>query len=111
MEDNLMIVRSAKKTLNYIEKNIYNFPNEYIVLKNRILNALYDILENIYRANLTQDKNYKKEIIVQIKMVNFYLKQSYDKEILTKKKYVNYSKYLTELHKMIFGWMSYEKSE
>ena len=52
MNDNLIIARSVKKTINYIEKNVYNFPNEYKVLKDRLINACYDILENVYRANL-----------------------------------------------------------
>ena len=48
MNDSLLIARNVKKTINYIEKNIYNFPNEYKVLKERIINSCYDILENIY---------------------------------------------------------------
>ena len=52
MEDNLIIARNVRKTINYIEKNIYNFPNEYKVLKERIINSCYDILENVYRANV-----------------------------------------------------------
>ena len=73
MNDSLLIARNVKKTINYIEKNIYNFPNEYKVLKERIINSCYDILENIYRANLDQNVFYKKEILVQIKMLNYYL--------------------------------------
>ena len=68
MNDSLLIARNVKKTINYIEKNIYNFPNEYKVLKERIINSCYDILENIYRANLDQNVFYKKEILVQIKI-------------------------------------------
>ena len=74
MHDSLWIARSVRKTITYVEKNIYNFPNEYKVLKERILNSCYDILENVYRAILDQDINSKKEALVQIKMLNFYLK-------------------------------------
>lgn len=110
IDDNLIIARKAKKTIVFIEKNIFNFPNEHIILKNKIIESLYDILENIYRSNLTQDINCKREIIVKIQMINFYLKQSLDKEILTNKKFLTYSKHLNELHKMIYGWMKYEES-
>ena len=58
MSDNLLIARSVRKTINYVEKNIYNFPNEYKVLKTRIINSCYDILENVYREILI-----KKNII------------------------------------------------
>ena len=75
MQDNLLIARSVRKTINYVEKNIYNFPNEYKVLKERIINSCYDILENVYRANLDQNITSKREVLVQIRMLNYYLKQ------------------------------------
>ena len=52
MQDKLKIAIVSKKMIKYVEKNIDNFPNNYIVLKQWILNSLYDILENIYRANI-----------------------------------------------------------
>lgn len=111
MEDKLIIARTAKKTINYIEKNVYNFPNDYQVLKSRILNSCYDILENIYRANITQDINVKKEIIVQLKMLNFYLKQCLDKKLISRKKFLSYSSHLLNLHQMVVSWFKYETSE
>ena len=111
MEDNLIIARNVRKTINYIEKNIYNFPNEYKVLKERIINSCYDILENVYRANVNQKREYKDEVLVQIKMLNFFLKQALDKELITKKKLLSYGNHLTEIHNMVYGWCNYEKSE
>lgn len=111
MQDKLKIAITAKKTIKYIEKNIDNFPNSHIVLKQRILDSLYDILENIYRANINRDINIKKEIIVQIQMLNFYLKESLDKELISKKKFLSYSSHLLELHNMIVSWFKYEESE
>ena len=111
MNDNLLIARSVRKTITYVEKNIYNFPNEYKVLKERIINACYDILENVYRANIDQDIKFKREAFVQLKMLNFYLKQSLDKELITKKKFLSYGNHLLEIHNMISSWCCYEKSE
>ena len=111
MQDNLLIARSVRKTINYVEKNIYNFPNEYKVLKERIINSCYDILENVYRANVDQDVKTKWEALVQIKLLNFYLKQALDKELITKKKFLSYGNHLLEIHNMISSWCCYEKSE
>ena len=111
MQDSLLIARNVRKTINYIEKNIYNFPNEYKVLKERILNSCYDILENVYRANIDQDIKFKREALVQLKMLNFYLKQALDKELITKKKFLSYGNHLLEIHNMISSWCEYEKSE
>ena len=35
-EEKLLIARSARKTIRYIEKNTENFPNKYYVLKNKM---------------------------------------------------------------------------
>ena len=108
--ENLIIARVARKTLRNIEKNTENFPNKYIVLKNRIIDSCYKILEYIYRANVFQDINDKKEVIVQIQMLNFYIEESLRKEIITTKKFMNYTSYLIELDKMVRAWFNYEKS-
>ena len=100
-KDNLIIARTTRKTIRYIEKNTHNFPNEYIILKNRIIDSCYKILENIYRANIFQEINDKKEIIVNIQMLNFYLEESYNYGILSNKKLISYSSYLLEIDKMV----------
>lgn len=109
-EEKLIIAKVARKTLRYIEKNTENFPTKYAVLRNRIINTCYDILECIYRANVFQELSDKKEIIVKIQMLNFYLEEAYNKELLTHKKLINYGNYLLELDKMIRAWFSYETS-
>ena len=102
------IARNARKTLRFIEKNTTNFPNEYKVLKERIINTCYDILENIYRSNIFQDVTLKKEIVVKIQMLNFYLEEALRKDLLSEKKFISYSNHLLELDKMIRKWCSYE---
>lgn len=109
-EEKLIIAKVARKTLRYIEKNTENFPTKYAVLRNRIIDACYDILEWIYRANVFQELDDKKEIIVKIWMLNFYLEEAYNKELLSHKKLVNYSAYLLELDKMVRAWFNYETS-
>lgn len=111
VHDNLIIARTARKTLRFIEKNTENFPNKYYVLKTRIIESCYNILEWIYRANIMQDISSKKEIVVQIQMLNFYLEEAKRKNILTNKKFLKYSEYLVELDKMTRSWLFYEKNQ
>lgn len=66
VHENLIIARETRKTIRFIEKNCDNFPNKYSVLKNKIISSCYSILEWIYRANIFQDIDGKKEIIVNI---------------------------------------------
>lgn len=109
IHENLIIARVARKTLRFIEKNTENFPNKYYVLKNRIIESCYNILEWIYRANVLQNKEDKKEICVQIQMLNFYLEEALRKEILSNKKFLSYSSHLLEIDKMVRSWIKYEK--
>jgi len=108
--DNLVLARITRKTIRYIEKNTENFPKEYSVLKNKIIDSCYSILENIYRANILQDINDKKEIVVNIRMLNFYLEESLNKELISKKKFENYANYLIQIDKMTRSWFKYEES-
>ncbi len=109
VHENLIIARQARKTLRFIEKNTTNFPNKYLILKNKIIETCYNILEWIYRANVFQNKEDKKEIIVQIQMLNFYLEEALRKELLSNKKFLNYTNHLLELDKMVRSWFTYEK--
>lgn len=111
VHEKFAIARSARKTLRFIEKNTTNFPNEHKVLKERTINVCYDILENIYRGNIFQDINIKKEIVVKIQMLNFYLEESLRKNLMTEKKFISYSNHLLELDKMVRKWCSYETKE
>ena len=107
--ENLIIAREARKTIRYIEKNTENFPNKNRVLKDRIIESCYNILENIYRANLFQEKNDKKEIIVNIQMLNFYIEEALRKDLLTNKKFISYTNYLLQIDKMVRSWFKYEE--
>lgn len=109
IKENLIIARSARKTIRYIEKNTENFPKDYKVLKERIINSCYDILENIYRANIFQDINDKKEIVVKIQMLNFYLEEALRKDLISEKKFESYVNYLIEIDKMVKSWFKYEE--
>ena len=108
--EKFLIARRARQTLNFIVKNTENFPIKYSVLKNNIIEECYSMLKNIYRANILQDINDKKEIIVNIEMLNYYLDEALRKNIITKKKFLSYGKYLYEIDGMVRSWLVYEKS-
>ncbi len=108
--EKFIIAKSARKTIRYIERNTISFPNTYKVLKNNIITNCYNILENIYRANIFQDINDKKEVVVSIQMLNFYLEEALRKELINNKKFESYVNHLLELDKMVRSWFYYEKS-
>ncbi len=111
VHEDFIIARHARKTLRFIEKNTENFPNKYFVLKNRIIDSCYSILEWTYRANVFQNKDDKKEIVVQTQMLNFYLEEALKKELISPKKFLKYSSHVLELDKMVRSWFKYEEAK
>ena len=109
--ERLIIAATTRKTIRYIERTISNLPNKYMVLKNKIIESCYSILEWIYRANIFQEINDKKEIIVNIQMLNFYLEEALRKDLISPKKFESYAKHLIEIDKMTRSWVNYEKSK
>jgi len=111
MQDKLLIATKVKKTIEYIEKMVLNYPHTEVILKNKIMDSCYDVLELVYKANVFKDTNYMKELIVKIRMLNYYIEVSLNKKIISFKKYENIGKYLLEISKMINVWMKNEKEK
>ena len=90
MKDNLIIISNMKKTIFYLDKVIINFPRTEKVLKDKISNTYYEVLELVYFSNLLDIKErivYQKRIISKIKMIDFYFKIALDKKYISYKKY------------------------
>ena len=111
MQDKLLIVTKIKKTIDYIDKILVNYPKSEYILRNNISDCFYSLLEFIYKANVHKDIFYMKESVVKIRMIEYYLKISLDKKIISFKKYENTGSYLLEINKMINAWILYEKSK
>lgn len=111
MQDKLLIATRVKKTIEYMEKVLKNYPQSEIILKNKIITSCYDLLELVYRANIFKEIIYKKEILVKIRMIEYYIKISLDKKVLSYKKYENIGNHLLEINKMITSWIKNEKNK
>ena len=111
-DNNFLIVTKLKKTIEYIDNHLQNFPHKNIELKQRIIKDLFDTLEFCYLANNNYDKNnYQLKSIVKLSMIDYYLKISYKKDLISKKQYELISKHLLEVKKMIFAWRENEEKK
>lgn len=112
MKDNLLIITRIKKTIEYVNKTLSNFPKKDIELKKHIIDDLFAMLEYCYLANNDYEKaKYQTYTIVKISLVDYYLKLSYKKELISKKTYEMLSKHLLEINKMIRAWKNNEAKE
>ena len=113
MKENLTIITRIKKTIEYLDNIIDNFPKSEIVLRNELKSKCYNLLESSYYAKYSRDdkkKDYQLSMIVNINLIDYYLKISVDKNIINYKKYLKIGKHLIEITKMTFGWINNEKS-
>lgn len=110
MRDKFKLINNLKKTIIYLDKIVINFPNNEKVLKDKIMNTIYDVLEFAYLANELENRIiYQKKIISKIKMIDFYFKIALDKKYINYKKYIKISNNLLNNLKIIYGWIKYEK--
>ena len=107
MYEKLEVINDIKKTIFYLDKVIINFPRTEKVLKDKISNTYYEILELIYFSNLL---DIQERIISKIKMIDFYFKIALDKKYISYKKYLKIGKFLLNIIKQLYGWIRYEKS-
>ena len=70
-------------------KFIDNYPHEFIILKNNIINSFYSLLRLSYEASISKDISIMKKIVVEIKMIEFYTKLSVDNKLISYKKFNN----------------------
>ena len=111
MQDKLLIITKVKKTIDYLEKVVINYPHTEVILKNEIINNLYELLELTYRANIFKEEKYMKEIIVKIRMLEYYIKKSLDKKIISFKKYEIIGNHFLKIIKMVNSWILSEKNK
>ena len=100
MYEKLEVVNDIKKTIFYLDKIIVNFPRTEKVLKDKISNTYYEVLELIYFSNLLDVKDrivYQKRIISKIKMIDFYFKMALDKKYISYKRYLKIGNYLLNI--------------
>ena len=71
MQDKLLIITKIKKTIDYVNNVLVNYPKIEYVLRNNISEDFYSLLELVYKANIHKDIFYMKESIVKIRMMEF----------------------------------------
>lgn len=110
MKDKLLIITRIKKTFEYFEKIIDNYPHKYIEYKSKIKLDMLDMLEYAYLANYNIEfKTNVSKCITKLEMVDYYSKLSYKKFIISKKQFETLSNNLLEIRKMFLSWYTCDK--
>lgn len=104
--EQLELINEYKKTMCFLEKTIQVFPKSERVLKDRMVDNLYEILELIYMSNIASERNlYQSKIIAKLKMIDFYLSQSLEKNYIGYDKYNKCGNFLIKIVNLTEAWM------
>jgi len=108
MNDKLIVIKEYKLFINRYYKLIINLDNRCSNLKNKVINNMFNILNDIYYTNLldiNKRRKYQLRIISSIKTLDYYFYLLLKYHGLLDKHYNNISKDLLIILKLILGCM------
>ena len=110
--DRFQIVIKIKKFIFYLDDILINYPKKEYVLKDAIMKDSLTILELVYEANNSLEKEqYLNKISSKLSMLDFYFERSYKNKYISKKVLDKVIFELTSIMKMLYGWMKYDRSK
>lgn len=108
-EEKFKVINFIRNLVLNLDNLLDNFPRKDIELKNRIRTNSYDLLELAYTANMTADKEHRREILekalAKVKIIDFLVNICYDKQIINSKKYVKFGNNIEDINKYLTGWL------
>ena len=104
----LIIYKKAEDLLDFVYPVLINFPNaEKFALSQEIKQAFYALLRNIMLANNIRTKRrlYQEEVDAHLKLLLVLFTVAKKQKYITQKKNVQIQQRLTEIGKLLGGWM------
>ena len=118
MKEKFKIIISSKKLIFEIDSLLENFPKREKVLRDKLKEYSYSVLEYIYKANnLPIDKYSDKKLLLQrkiitkINMLDFFIEESYKKKYISEIICSRTVRTINNLSKMVIGWIKYEEGK
>lgn len=106
-EEKFKVINFIRELIVYMDKHLENFPRKDIEIKNKLKEESYELLELVYKANLSKEEDKEKliiEIVAKVKVIDFLLNLCYDKQIINSKRYVKFGEKLDDIIKYTSGW-------
>lgn len=117
MENNqdFKLLSNLEKTINYINKELLNYPKYDVVLRNQIEITMYNLVELIHSYRITTSNRIKEknlnDFIIKLSMLDYYIRVSYEKKIINSHKLVVITNFLIEIRKIAYGVIRSEKNK
>ena len=110
MNNKFLLANDIKNFILSLDSILINYPKKDIIIKKRIINTSFELLELVYLANnkIDNKENIKYECLSKISMIDFYFEYSYKKNYISLKNLNTYIFNLTKINKMLHGWINNE---
>lgn len=110
MNNKFLLANEIKNFILSLDSILINYPKKDIIIKKRIINTSFELLELVYLANnkIDNKENIKYECLSKISMIDFYFEYSYKKNYISLKNLNTYIFNLTKINKMLYGWINNE---
>lgn len=110
MNNKFLLANEIKNFILSLDSILINYPKKDIIIKKRIINTSFELLELVYLANnkIDNKENIKYECLSKISMIDFYFEYSYKKNYIFLKNLNTYIFNLTKINKMLHGWINNE---
>ena len=107
-----LLIKRMKEFIVVLEKELVCFPKKDRVLKDRLEEESYRVLELIYFINYENDRiNDLYCLLSKCKMLDYYLFLSKEKGCLSYKRFLYLSRLLRDIIKISYGWLRSEKDK
>ena len=104
--DKFKVIGETKKFISFLNDILINYPRKSFVLKNKLEETSYNLLELIYYTNLIEDRlDNQKKIISLVSMLDFFLETSYNNKYISIKKLNQGARLLNNIRKLTYGWV------
>lgn len=115
MNANFNILNKIKRLNVYLDKLIINFPKKETVLKNRLENCMFSLIELIFSYEIQSvyriKEKYLKDMLIDLSMINYYIEISYERKYISKRQSEVVGRFLVEIRKMIYGVIRSESTK
>ena len=117
MENNsdFKLLSNLEKTINYINKELLNYPKYDVILRNNIESTMYTLVELIHSYRITTNNRIKEknlnDFVIKLSMLDYYMRVSYEKKIINSHKLIVITNFIIEIRKLVYGVIRSEKSK
>lgn len=108
MEEKFKLLNYTYEFINKMYKDVQNFPKKHELIKNKLVQTSFELLEKISSGNYSHNKKYKRqmadEAVSKVKTINFLLYMIENDKMISNKMTHRLKLQLDEISKCLIGW-------